>query len=72
MKAPNLAGLEEKTFLLLVVVISLAFAWILWPFFGAVLRGTILSIEPYLEHEDGMLRETAAWALARIAERSAA
>jgi epoxyqueuosine reductase len=27
------------------------------------------AIEPYLEHEDGMLRETAAWALARIAER---
>jgi predicted PurR-regulated permease PerM len=44
MKAPNLAGLEDKTFLLLVVVISLAFAWILWPFFGAVLWGTILSI----------------------------
>ncbi len=30
------------------------------------------AIEPYLEHEDGMLRETAAWALARIAERAAA
>jgi epoxyqueuosine reductase len=28
------------------------------------------AIEPYLEHEDGMLRETAAWALARIAERA--
>jgi epoxyqueuosine reductase len=30
------------------------------------------AIEPYLEHEDGMLRETAAWALTRIAERAAA
>jgi epoxyqueuosine reductase len=30
------------------------------------------AIEPYLEHEDGILRETAAWALARIAERAAA
>jgi epoxyqueuosine reductase len=29
------------------------------------------AIEPYLEHEDGMLRETAAWALARIADRAA-
>jgi len=47
MKSPNSAnfpGLEDKTFLLLVVVISLAFAWILWPFFGAVLWGTILAI----------------------------
>jgi predicted PurR-regulated permease PerM len=47
MKSPNSAnfpGLEDQTFLLLVVVISLAFAWILWPFFGAVLWGTILAI----------------------------
>ncbi len=40
----NLPGLEDKTFLLLVLAISLAFAWILWPFFGAVLWGTILAI----------------------------
>ena len=40
----NLPGLEDKAFLLLVVAISLAFAWILWPFFGAVLWGTILAI----------------------------
>jgi predicted PurR-regulated permease PerM len=47
MSSPNpvkLPGLEDKTFLLLVVVVSLAFAWILWPFFGAVLWGTILAI----------------------------
>jgi hypothetical protein len=33
MKFPNsinLPGLEDKTFLFLVVVVSLAFAWILW------------------------------------------
>ena len=47
MKSPNSAnfpGLEDKTFLLLVIVVSLAFAWILWPFFGAILWGTILAI----------------------------
>lgn len=47
MTAPNsanLPGIEDKTFLTLVVVVSLAFAWILWPFFGAVLWGTILAI----------------------------
>ena len=47
MTAPNsanLPGIEDKTFLLLVIVVSLAFAWILWPFFGAVLWGTILAI----------------------------
>ena len=47
MKSPNpvnLPGLEDKTFLFLVVVVSVAFAWILWPFFGAVLWGTILAI----------------------------
>lgn len=40
----HLPGLEDKTFLLLVVAVSLAFAWILWPFFGAVLWGTIMAI----------------------------
>ncbi|HEX9788019.1 MAG TPA: AI-2E family transporter [Candidatus Binatia bacterium] len=40
----NLPGLEDKTFLLLVIAVSLAFAWILWPFYGAVLWGTILAI----------------------------
>ena len=47
MKSPNsanLPGLEDKTFLLLVIAISLAFALILWPFFGVILWGTILAI----------------------------
>jgi predicted PurR-regulated permease PerM len=35
---------QEKTSLLLVVAISLAFAWILWPFYGAVLWATVLAI----------------------------
>ena len=37
-------ALEDKVFLVLVVAVSLAFAWILWPFFGAVLWGIILAI----------------------------
>lgn len=47
MKSPNpanLPGLEDTTFLLLVIAVTLAFAWILWPFYGAVLWGTILAI----------------------------
>jgi predicted PurR-regulated permease PerM len=44
MKSPNLAGLEDKTFLLLIIAITLAFAWILWPFYGSVFWGTVLAI----------------------------
>jgi predicted PurR-regulated permease PerM len=47
MKSPNsvnLPGLEDKTFLLLVIAVSLAFAWILWPYSGAVLWATVLAI----------------------------
>jgi predicted PurR-regulated permease PerM len=40
----GLNTLEDKTFLLLIISISLAFAWILWPFYGAVLWGTVLAI----------------------------
>jgi predicted PurR-regulated permease PerM len=36
--------LEDKTFLLLIIAVSLAFAWIVWPFYGAVLWGTITAI----------------------------
>jgi predicted PurR-regulated permease PerM len=36
--------LEEKSFLLLLLAVSLAFAWILWPFLGAILWGTVLAI----------------------------
>ncbi|MGH7631996.1 MAG: AI-2E family transporter [Gemmatimonadales bacterium] len=46
MKAPNAAdvpALEDRTFLFLVIAVSLAFAWILRPFFGAVLWGVILA-----------------------------
>src|SRR5688572_13190325 len=47
MKSPysaNFPDLEDKTFLLLVVAVSLAFAWILVPYYGAVFWATVLAI----------------------------
>ena len=41
---PSSSALENRTFLLLLVVVTLAFAWILWPYFGAVLWAAILAI----------------------------
>ena len=35
---------SDKPFLVLVVGVSIAFAWIVWPFFGAVLWATVLAI----------------------------
>jgi predicted PurR-regulated permease PerM len=40
----NFPGLEDKAFLWLVTAVSLTFAWILWPYSGAVLWATILAI----------------------------
>lgn len=40
----SLRTLEDKTFLLLIVAVSLAFAWILWPLYGAILWGTVIAI----------------------------
>ena len=37
-------SLEDNILLLLVIAASLAFAWILWPFFGAVLWAAVLAI----------------------------
>jgi predicted PurR-regulated permease PerM len=37
-------GLEDKAFLLLIVAVSVAFAWILWPFYGAVLWAVVIAI----------------------------
>src|SRR5262245_3142855 len=37
-------ALEDKALIWLVIAISLAFAWILWPFYGAVLWGTVIAI----------------------------
>jgi len=40
----NLPGLEDKFFLFLIITVSLAFAWILWPYSGAILWATVLAI----------------------------
>ena len=37
-------SLEDKAFLVLIVAVSLAFAWILWPLSGAVLWGAVIAI----------------------------
>ena len=43
-KSLNLPGLEDKTFLFLIIAVSLAFGWILWPYSGAILWATVLAI----------------------------
>jgi predicted PurR-regulated permease PerM len=47
MKSPrsvNVPGLEDKTFLFLIIAVTLAFLWILRPYFGAVFWATVLAI----------------------------
>ena len=47
MKLSNIARsslLESKTFLALLVLVSLAFFWVLWPFFGALFWGAIFAL----------------------------
>jgi predicted PurR-regulated permease PerM len=39
-----LRSLEDNALLVLVIVVSLLFAWILWPFFGAVVWAAVLAI----------------------------
>jgi predicted PurR-regulated permease PerM len=43
MNAPG-AGFEDKVFLLLLVLVTLAFGWILWPFYGAVFWAVVLAV----------------------------
>ncbi|MBA2659813.1 MAG: AI-2E family transporter [Nitrosospira sp.] len=40
----NSPELQQKTFLLLLIVVTLAFGWILLPFYGAVFWGSVLAI----------------------------
>lgn len=35
---------EDHTLIVLLVAVSVAFAWILWPFYGAILWATVLAI----------------------------
>jgi predicted PurR-regulated permease PerM len=39
-----LHNLEHKAFLALIAVVTLAFAWILWPFFGAIFWAAVIAI----------------------------
>jgi predicted PurR-regulated permease PerM len=40
----NYPEIQHKAFLLLLIAVSLAFGWILWPFYGAVFWGAVLAI----------------------------
>lgn len=37
-------ALQDKTFLLLLVLVTLAFGWVLWPFYGVLFWATVLAI----------------------------
>ena len=43
-KIAQSSALEDKTFLLLLLLVSLAFFWVLWPFYGAVFWGAIFAL----------------------------
>ena len=43
-KIAKSSRLEDRSFLLLLVLVSLAFFWVLWPFYGAVFWGSVLAI----------------------------
>lgn len=40
----NPSEFQKKVFLVLLAAVSIAFFWIIWPFFGAVFWGTVLAI----------------------------
>ena len=40
----NHPELQQKTFLILLILVSIAFGWILLPFYGAVFWGAVLAI----------------------------
>lgn len=44
MNAPDSASLQDKPFVVLLVVVTLAFGWILWPFYGAIFWAAVLAV----------------------------
>jgi predicted PurR-regulated permease PerM len=58
-RAPGSLVLEDRAFLVLLVAVSLAFAWTLWPFSGSILWGVILAIVfiPLYRHLLRLLRQ---------------
>lgn len=63
----RLSPTQDKAFLLLLVVVTVAFAWILWPFYGAVFWATILAIlfAPLYRRIAEAMRQR--WSLAALA-----
>ena len=43
-KIARSSALEDRSFLLLLLLVSLAFFWVLWPFYGAVFWGAIFAL----------------------------
>jgi predicted PurR-regulated permease PerM len=43
-KIAQSSSLEDKSFLLLLLVVSVAFFWVLWPFYGSVFWGAVFAI----------------------------
>ncbi len=43
-KMAKSSSLEDRSFLILLALISLAFLWVLWPYYGAVFWGAVLAI----------------------------
>ena len=57
-------ALEEKSFLLLVIAVSLAFAWVLLPFYGAILWAVVAAIlfAPLYRRLARLFRQRCSWA----------
>ena len=43
-KMAKSSTLEDRSFLLLLVLVSLAFFWVLWPYYGAVFWGAMFAL----------------------------
>lgn len=44
MNAPGTSNLQDKPFVVLLVAVTAAFGWILWPFFGAIFWAAVLAV----------------------------